>query len=258
MKKVLLAAAFCAVVSLNSFGAACVNGTIASLVVTCSVGSTNQWNLSSFGLANAGGFGYTGNVGPGDIFVSFSNVVSGGGAAGFAVTFSDGPTAPNYFTASSAGVSQSQNWRSMFIIENGPAIQLINNSWLNANVTNPQPDKTLPNQSNGSISLNKAIFNASVTPQSFLADITLLAVPGALIPGSGSANVPIGTPNTITRLGVEDNFQIQAGVDGTSSLTSYTNTFYGPNPTGQVPEPMTFVLMGAGLVGIAALRRRNS
>ena len=81
MKKVLLAAAFCAIVSLNSFGAACANGTIASLVVTCSVGSTNQWNLSSFGLANAGGFGYTGNVGPGDIFVSFSNVVSGGGAA---------------------------------------------------------------------------------------------------------------------------------------------------------------------------------
>ena len=143
------------------------------------------------------------------------------------------------------------------MIESGPAIQRINNSWQNANVTNPQPVSTLPDQSNGSISLNKAIFNASVTPQSFMADITLLAVPGALIPGSGSANVPIGTPNTITRLGVEDNFQIQAGVNGVSSLTSYTNTFFGANPTGQIPEPMTFVLMGAGLVGIAALRRRN-
>ena len=255
MKKVLLAAAFCAIVSLNSFGAShCVSGTIASLVVTCSVGSTNQWNLSSFGLANTGGFGYAGTVNSGDIFVSFNNtLVSGGGAAGFSVSFSDGATAPNYFNANSAGVSQSQNWRSMFVIENGPAIQTINNSWQNANVTNPQPGT-----SNGSISVNKVIFNASVTPQVFMNDVTLLAVPGTLIPGSGSADVVISLPNSITRLGVEDNFQIQAGVNGVSSLTSYTNTFYGATPTGVIPEPMTFVLMGAGLVGIAALRRRKS
>ena len=255
MRKILLTAAFCAIGSLNSFGAhlACVNGTIASLVVTCSVGASNQWQLSSFGLANAGGFGYAGNVTAGDIFVTFSNVTSVGGAAGFTVSFSDGPTAPNYFSASSAGVSQSQNWRSMFIIESGPAIQLINNSWLNANVTNPQPDN-----SNGSISLTKAIFNASVTPPSFLADVTLLAVPSLLIPASGSANVTISLPNNITRLGVEDNFQIQAGINGISSLTSYTNTFFAADPRVIIPEPMTFVLMGAGLVGIAALRRRNS
>ena len=253
MKKILLAAAFFAIASLNSFGAACVNGTIASLVATCSVGSTNQWNLSSFGLANAGGFGYAGNVAPGDIFVSFSNETSVGGAAGFAVRFSDSSTPGSFFSASSVGVSQSQNWRSMFIIENGPAIQRINNSWQNANVTNPQPGV-----SNGSISLNKAIFNASVTPQQIMNDVVLLAVPGLLLPGSGSADVVITLPNSITRLGVEDNFQIQAGVNGTSSLTSYTNTFFGPNPTGQIPEPMTFVLLGAGLVGIAALRRRNS
>ena len=119
--------------------------------------------------------------------------------------------------------------------------------------TNPQPGT-----SNGSISLNKAIFNASVTPQQIMNDVVLLAVPGLLIPGTGSADVAISLPNSITRLGVEDNFHIQAGVNGVSSLTSYTNTFYGPNPTVPgIPEPMTFVLMGAGLVGIAALRRRN-
>ena len=91
-----------------------------------------------------------------------------------------------------------------------------------------------------------------------MGDVTLLAVPGLNIPGSNNADVVISLPNSITRLGVEDNFQIQAGINGNSSLTSYTNSFYGSNPTGQVPEPMTFVLMGAGLVGIAALRRRNS
>lgn len=252
MKKVLLAAAFCAIASINSFGApACVGGTIASLVTTCTItNGTSQWDLSSFGLANAGGFGYAGNVGTGDILVTFSTVTSGAGALGFAVTYSDGPTAPNYFNASSAGVSQSQNWRSMFVIESGPAIQRINNSWQNANVTNPDPGT-----SNGSISLNKVIFNADVTPSAYMGDVTLLAVPGVLLPGSGSADVVFTLPNAITRLGVEDNFQIQAGVNGTSSLTSYTNTFYGSS---QIPEPMTFVLLGAGLVGIAALRRRKS
>ena len=259
MRKILLTAAFCTIGSLNCFGAhlACANGTLASLasLAHCSVGATNQWNLSSFSLVNAGGFGYAGNVTAGDIFVSFSNVTSGGGALGFAVSFSDGPTAPNYFSASSAGVSQSQNWRSVFIIENGAAIQRINNSWQNANVTNPQPGT-----SNGSISLNKVIFNASVTPQQFMADVTLFAFPGLLIPTSGSADVAISLPNSITRLGVEDNFQIQAGHNGISSLTSYTNTFFAADPADPrvIPEPMTFVLMGAGLVGIAALRRRNS
>ena len=70
--------------------------------------------------------------------------------------------------------------------------------------------------------------------------------------------MPISSTNSITRLGVEDNFQIQAGINGTSSLTSYTNTFFAADPRVIIPEPMTFVLMGAGLVGIAALRRRNS
>ena len=253
MKKILLAAAFCAIASLNSFGAPCANGTLGSLAaVTCSVGASNQWNLSTFALFNAGGLGYLGTVTTSDIFVSFSNVTSVGGGAGFAVAFSDAAGGENFFSASSAGVSQSQNWRTIFVVENGPLVQRINNSWLNANVTNPQPGT-----SNGSISVNKVIRNASVTPDTLMADVTLLAVPGLLIPASGSADVPISLPNSVARLGVVDNFQIQAGINGTSSLTSYTNTFYAADPTSQVPEPITFVLMGAGLVGIAALRRRN-
>lgn len=54
---------------------------------------------------------------------------------------------------------------------------------------------------------------------------------------------------------------VASGVSGgTGQISRVTNT-YGfidpPIPTGDVPEPMSFVLMGAGLVGIAALRRRN-
>jgi len=241
MKKILLAAALCAVASINSFGQ-CTNGTLAAMSPICTIGA---WSLSGFGLTNAGGLGYATTVTTNDIFVSFSNWTSAGG--GFAVTFSDAPGGLNFFSASSVGVSQSQNWATSFTV-NGPAVQQINNSWLGANVTNPQPGT-----SNGSISNTKVIRNASVTPSTFMGDATLLAVPGMLIPASGSANVPISLPNSVTSLNVIDNFQIQAGFNGVSSLTSYTNTFYGD----PIPEPLTFVLMGAGLVGIAALRRRN-
>jgi len=253
MKKILLAAAFCAIASLNSIGAPCANGLISTLaVVPCQVGASNQWTLSTFSLTNAGGLGYASTVSATDIFVSFSNVTSGGGGAGFAVAFSDAAGGLNFFSASSVGVSQSQNWATMFMVETGPAVQRINNSWQNANVTNPQPGT-----SNGSISVTKVIRNASVTPETLMGDVTLLAVPGLLIPASGSADVPISLPNSVARLGVTDNFQIQAGVNGTSSLNSYTNTFYAADPQNPIPEPITFVLMGAGLIGIAALRRRN-
>lgn len=48
---------------------------------------------------------------------------------------------------------------------------------------------------------------------------------------------------------------IVSGADGgTGQISSVTNTYTFSN----VPEPITFVLMGAGLVGIAALRRRNN
>jgi len=254
MKKILLAAAFCAIASLNSFGA-CTNGTLAAVALAgpCTVGAGDVWTLSNFLLFNAGGLGYTGTQNENDIFVSFTNVMSGGGGAGFAVAFSDAAGGENFFSATSAGASQSQNWRTFFNVL-GPVAVTVNNSWQNANVTNPAPGV-----SNGSISLNKVIRNGAVAGAAgVLGDVTLLAVPGLLLPPSGSANVIFqAPPNTTAFLAVVDNYQIQAGVNGTASLTSYTNTFYAADPTNGIPEPMTFVLMGAGLVGIAALRRRN-
>lgn len=253
MKKILLAAAIFAVASINSFGAACANGLLSaqplySIGGTCTVGN---WTLSTFGLFNAGGLGYSGTVNENDIFVTFNSFTGGSGEEAFSVSFSDAAGGNNYFSATNGAQNQTQNWRTIFVIESGPAVQQVTSSLENANVTTGSG-------ANGQITLQKVINNAT-NPNSVttMGDTTLLAVPGTLIPGS-SANVAIALPNSVTRLGVVDNYQISSGNNGTSSLTSYTNSFYAAAPQTGVPEPMTFVLMGAGLVGIAALRRRNS
>lgn len=51
---------------------------------------------------------------------------------------------------------------------------------------------------------------------------------------------------------VKDTASLQANGLGTVEMSMFTNSF-----SVQTPEPMSFVLMGAGLVGIAALRRRS-
>ena len=55
---------------------------------------------------------------------------------------------------------------------------------------------------------------------------------------------------------IVDNLFFNAAAGQSGSITSYRNTFTGPDSG--IPEPMTLVLMGAGLVGIAALRRRRA
>jgi hypothetical protein len=251
MKKLFLTAALMAAASMSSFGAACADGLLSAQTYAgdggvCTLGS---WTLSTFGIVAPDTVGFGGTIGADDLYVAFNTFTMGNGAEAFSVTFSDAEGGINYFTASSGDPNQTATWKSIFVIESGPAIQTIMSEWADPNVTTGAG-------ANGSISLQKIITNASMPSNPTLNSATLLAVPGVLIPGL-STNVNIPLPNAITRLGVVDVVQIQGGNAGTSSFTSYTNTFAAAPPQNEIPEPMTFVLMGAGLVGIAALRRRN-
>jgi hypothetical protein len=239
-----------AAASLSSFGAACQNGLLSTqpgFGGSCTVGN---WTLSTFGLVAPDTVGYTGAMTADNFFVSFNSFTAGNGAEAFSVTVSSAEGAENFFTAVSGDPSQTATWKSIFVIESGPAVQSIGLSWQDANVTTGSG-------ANGSINVQKIITDASQQTNPTINSATLLAIPGVLIPGL-STNVNIPLPNSITRLGVVDVIQIQGGNNGTSSFTSYTNTFAAAAPpSGEVPEPMTFVLMGAGLVGIAALRKRK-
>lgn len=250
----ILCAAGLAVSASPAMGAACVNGTLSSQPLysgggSCTVGN---WTLSTFGLFNAGGLGYSATVNENDIFVSFDSFVGPLGQEAFSVTFSDAAGGNNYFSASSGATNQTQNWRTIFVIESGPLVQQVTSSLQNASVTTGAG-------ANGQITLQKVVNNATDPNNVYpLGDVTLLVVPGASIPGS-SANVSIPQPNSVSRLGVVDNYQISAGVNGTSSLDSYRNTFYAAVPTTPpptVPEPTAMVLMGAALAWSAARRRR--
>lgn len=250
MKRLVFAAAMMAAASLSSFGATCQDGLLSAQPGFGSFCTVGNWTLSTFGLVAPDTVGYDGAMTADNFYVTFNSFTTGGGAEAFSVTVSAAEGGESFFTAVSGDPSQTATWKSIFVIESGPAVQSIGLSWSDPNVTTGTG-------ANGSINVQKIITDASQQSNPTINSATLLAIPGALIPGM-STNVSIPLPNTVTRLGVVDVVQIQGGNNGTSSFTSYTNTFAAAAPTGgDVPEPMTFVLMGAGLVGIAALRKRK-
>jgi hypothetical protein len=77
-------------------------------------------------------------------------------------------------------------------------------------------------------------------------------------PPASLLNASLIAPNGGT-LVVVDRLDLQAfRTGGFAEVASFTN-YFAPTaqPTGDIPEPMTFALMGAGLIGLAILRRRQ-
>jgi len=252
MKKLILSAAMLAFGSFSAFSAnlgACVSGTLLSALVgnNCQVSNGGfTWDLAAWGLNPGTSQNYVPNVPVADmdIQVSFA-AVSNGGALGFAVSFMDAPNGSNYFNAVTG---QSANWESYFTVNHtvggaAAAIQDVYHSVEGANATG-----------NGNVSVSKNINFVSGLPVNPNIVANIITTSFGQSPNPQQMSVAGNTG----LLGVVDIFQIQAatsGGGGTASITSYTNTFYTADQG--IPEPMSFVLMGAGLVGIAVLRRRN-
>ena len=75
-------------------------------------------------------------------------------------------------------------------------------------------------------------------------------------PPAALLNASLIAPNGGT-LVVVDRLDMQAfRTGGFASVASFTN-YFTPAANPEIPEPMTFALMGAGLIGLAILRRRQ-
>lgn len=252
MKKILLASAFFAVASLNSFGAALGDCTTLSLTLAGLSGNSctvNGWTLDTWGFGSGGASqtGYSAAPTLADIQVTIATATNGNGALGFSVRFSDAAGGENFFSATSGSPNDTVNWKTIFVVTGAPIAQ----------VANYVDGATTTVGNNGSIVLQKIITNAGAQGNPTITDGTILTISGAQ--STNPLTLVNNQSSTVTSMGVIDNYQLNSGNNGSASLSYYSNTFLGidPPPTG-IPEPMTFVLMGAGLVGIAALRRRNS
>jgi hypothetical protein len=252
MKKILLVAAMFAVASLNSFGlTACANATLSSLAAGCTItNGAASWDLTLFGFGGTGPsqLGYAADPATSDIFVSFATVTNpSGGGLGFSVTFSDAAGGLNFFNASFGSPIQSADWKTIFVATANNAESAISQVDLLVTGSNVSAG-------NGAITVQKVLRDASVQGNPTFADGNVLTT----VSGVSANPLTITDNQSRMSVGVIDNYQIASGNSGVASLTSYSNIFYAADPRNEVPEPMTFALMGAGLVGIAALRRRKS
>jgi len=259
MKKFFIATGLLAVASLTGFGATtCANGTLAAQPGYGGAGNTPctfengsySWNLSNFYLPASGtassGYGAVPNYA--DIFVSYATV----GSNGFSLTYTMANNAP-------------------FFVWQNQDVQWTNGVWVSANnaqsnVVSISLSASFPGSGNGL--LNNAYVGISKQIQDQGANtvhdsISIIASTGT---GASAQTVTVSTANPFSAqaLSINDriNFDARTETIGnvlrSGSITSYTNTFYAAEIPSEIPEPMTFVLMGAGLVGIAALRRRKA
>ena len=246
MKKFLLAAAVMAVASINSFGASCTsfNGNslnfYANTVGSCQIGNgATLWNISNFLVFNNAGNGINiADMTDNNLLVSFSEI----GTNGFAVTYTT-PGNTLFTYSPTPAPAQANLW------SNGMWITGLQGASVADDIVSIGASYA-GQTGNVNFSFRKIVQNQ----QGGSIDNSLIVSYGTAIPTNNQfINGAYGSA-----ISVNDRVVFDSGGTNGGSITSYTNIFYGAVPQTGVPEPMSFVLMGAGLVGIAALRRRSN
>jgi hypothetical protein len=253
MRKVLILMALVAASGIASFSApACLTGVslqaLANAGLCTITNGAFSWDINNWALTERNTTGYSGVLPTASEFtVTISNIANGVNSlgAGFAVTV----TNPNntWFNTLGGGtsVNQSNNYKVNYQIVSGSSIVRIDNSIEGQGGTGQVNIQKLINTLGGS-NLGEAHVFYTGNPVSLLT-----FNPATFTPNSGLTSASI-----VDHVIVSAANQPQGGY-----LSSFTNSFQTaalpPPPQNGIPEPMTFVLMGAGLVGIAALRRRS-
>jgi hypothetical protein len=96
----------------------------------------------------------------------------------------------------------------------------------------------------------------SSTSENFCMNAT--TVVGCPVAKSGTLNVTNPPPffnnvflfGSVTSIAISDNINVTSGTNGTAAASQVINEFSG------IPEPLTGILLGSGLIGLGLLRRR--
>jgi hypothetical protein len=237
----------------SSLAAACVNGATLLELYYCTEGSlkvsngSNSWTLTQFGGGAVSATGYNSGVdGSGAIgFVSASWApYTVGNQFGFSVTFTATGGAPaDLFTVLSG---QQVAFTTSFSAYADNAASYIDE--YGVFITGWSPTDNTVGDVGPSVSVNKMLLYPGIIKY-LQADNTQLFrdpedIAGFLLPF----------------LFAQDSYQLNAGENGSSAgIISYTNYFL-PEATGtgsEVPEPTTFALLWAGLMGLVVAARRK-
>jgi hypothetical protein len=249
MKKILIIAAMASLTAISSFGAACLSGvSLQTLINTdggvCTVdnGAGATWTISNWaqGTVVTSGFGGATPTAS-DLWVSWTSVPGVGGfGAGFAVTFSDAPGGTNWFNTQGglgSAPNQAVDWKPGFwVTSTGTDVVRVVN-------------EVTGEGGNGQVNVQK-IINTQTGINLGDAHVFYAGAPIGILTSD-----PAIRDLVLTNFSIVDHIILSAtNAPQGGFMTSFTNTFYTAT---DIPEPMTFLLMGAGLVGIAALRRRS-
>ena len=268
MKKTLLAFSLLAFGSLQLHAAPCSASavTLGSLgVLGCNfVNGTNNWNLTNFAFTGTN-TGLAAAYTPSDI-----NILVSTWGLGFQVTTSR--VQGNFSVASPQALFLETSFRIAGITVPGFVAPSTGITQMGATINPPAGAASsfyAPGTAGGGLGgpttaeLRKfvqrmdSVMSGPVIEQLLLANYSDIAN-GSLTnfyPPAAYMNSALIAPNG-GQLVVVDRLDLQAfRTGGFANVVSYTN-YFAPAATG-IPEPMTFALMGAGLIGLAVLRRRK-
>ncbi len=254
MKKLLFAMGLLAFGSLHLQAASCLSSswTLATLGnAGCELtNGSNTWNLNTF-HQSAPPTGTLAGLGPSDINVSFALW-----GAGFSVTYSrngdfeatsglSGFLETNFRIGGNVGNALLQNYGALLNL--GANYNEAPNSTNFGAGPNVQLDKYVQSLANTTV-------QALLTANNVAAPGTLTSSAPPIPIASGLLSPSASTLVVVDRLTLNSYFRPGA----VASVTSYVNRF-APNvsPENGIPEPMTFAMMGGGLIGVAILRRRR-
>lgn len=262
-KKLLLLGAF-ALSTASLFGAPCTSGLMSTLPVftgsVCEItNGANTWSLNYFHQSQMP-TGVLAGVTPADIMVTFNLVGNG-----FSVTYTPasgldwraaassiepftaqtGFLETNYRIYGNTGAARLIRYQTSAVLSSaynegtgtgfGAGPDVVLKTWVQ--------DFVAPDYLVGSLTGAQTILTANNT--TVPSSLTSAAPPQTVVGGLANAYV------IVNRLSL-DSFSRPGAI---AAVSSFTNVF---QPASDIPEPMTFALMGAGLIGIAVLRRRQS